>query len=259
MSAPEGTEHPAVLAFYVGDDPMFHQFQAIALYSLLASLLLALPGSANEGEPKREPTAVRGEGADEKKIPADPNDLIAELHKLEARLLKSIGADVQSVKKSVSALQNDITNIKVQQLELKAQLDNQKMIIDQLTEERKKLITNSSPPPSIDKTSLDEIRSKLNAIENAITKIPANGQRLSMYGPTSNSARVMLVNLYSDDMLFIVNGAPYRVGPGRSRALENIPTGTVNMEVFSDRHGIINRQATSLLAGETYTLTAFRR
>ena len=41
--------------------------------------------------------------------------------------------------------------------------------------------------------------------------------------------------------------------------LENIPTGSVSMEVFSDRHGVINRQATNLLAGETFTLTAFKR
>ena len=41
--------------------------------------------------------------------------------------------------------QVDITNIKAQQLELKAQLDSQKAMIDQLTEDRKRLLINSSP------------------------------------------------------------------------------------------------------------------
>ena len=247
---------------------MFHTFQAIALYALLASCALALPARAHE--PKREPASARGEGADEKKVPVDQDAIISvlkeELKKLETGLLKDlsgsvkgISTDVQGVKKSVAALQADLTNIKAQQLDLKAQLDSQKALIDQLTEDRKRLLINSSPAPSIDRASMDEIRNRFNAIENAIAKIPVTDKRLSMYGPTANGARVMLVNLYSDDVLFIVNGANHRVSPGRSKALENIPTGTVNMEVVSDRYGLISTQSTSLLSGETFTLTAFRR
>jgi hypothetical protein len=66
----------------------------------------------------------------------------------------------------------------------------------------------------------------------------------------------MLVNQYSGELLFIVNGVGHRLPPQTSKLVENIPVGALGIEVFSTRFGVFNRQATTLAGGETFTLTA---
>lgn len=108
---------------------------------------------------------------------------------------------------------------------------------------------------------MDETRGSLKALQDAVAKLAAAeaSQRLSMSPPNgtiANTGRVMLVNLYSEELLFIINGASYRVPANKSRMIENVPTGTLRYEVFADRWGSLENRITTLAAGDTFTLSA---
>lgn len=272
-----------------GDSPMIRNWKTLTLYSLLsaATVVYVPQPSLAGGEPKKD-APVRVEGLDElrtaiteltkritslenKKAPETDQDAIigvikAEMKKLEAGMLKDltgtiqgVGAEVQGVKKSVESLQGDINNIKTQQITQKSQLDIHRAMIDQLMEDRKKPVANTTPAiPAVDKTGLDEIRAKLNAIENAIAKLSPTDKRISLSPPTgatANMGRVMLINLSADELLFTVNNASYRLAPRSSKMLD-VPAGSLRYEVFSERWKILDRQTTNLTSGETFTLAA---
>ena len=72
----------------------------------------------------------------------------------------------------------------------------------------------------------------------------------------STTGRIMFVNLYSDELLFAVNGKPYRVPAGRTVAIDNQPAGTFTYEVISSVHGPLRRTTTVLSPSETVTISA---
>jgi hypothetical protein len=107
----------------------------------------------------------------------------------------------------------------------------------------------------VDKAMMDTLK----AIQDGIAKLAPTEKRSSAYpanGTATNTGRVRLINNYSEDLLFIINGLRYRAPANTSRLVENIPVGPVNIEVAADRFGIFNRQAPTLAAGDTFTLTA---
>lgn len=105
-------------------------------------------------------------------------------------------------------------------------------------------------PP--DKT-LEEIKTRLDQIEKALGKQPGQ-ERVANFPP--NMGRMMLVNKYPEELLFVVNGRTYRVGPNSAQPLENVPPGAINYEVISPTWGRRAARSTSLSANETLTLTA---
>src|SRR5439155_50355 len=78
----------------------------------------------------------------------------------------------------------------------------------------------------IDKASVEEIKSKLGAIEQAILKLQPSTSRIALSPPApSSSGRVVLVNLYPEMLLFVVNQKSYRVAPGANVPVDNVPAG----------------------------------
>ena len=99
----------------------------------------------------------------------------------------------------------------------------------------------------------------MKAIQEGIARLGPTDKRVMMSPPTNGAittGRVMLVNLYTEDLLFLVNGAPHRVPPGRSKLVENIPVGSVQYVVHSARWGTLENRSTTLAPGDTFTLTA---
>jgi hypothetical protein len=144
-----------------------------------------------------------------------------------------------------------VSDLQIEQLKHKLQIEQQKFLIDQLT----KRLDAANASPVVDKAMMDTLK----AIQDGIAKLAPTQKRSSAYpanGTATNTGRVMLVNQYSDELLFIVNGVGHRLPPQTSKLVENIPVGALGIEVFSSRFGVFNRQATTLAGGETFTLTA---
>ena len=170
-------------------------------------------------------------------------------------LQKNILAEL---KKTTDAINADIGLLKAKQTEHQVRLDEYKKTLDLVLKKVMEGGPSAPSSPALDKASLDEIRGKLNTIQDALAKLAPTEKRvaLSMPNGTPNAGRVMLVNLYSDVLLFTVNGVPYRLPARTSRMVDNLPSGSLRYEVFSDRFGVLDNQATTLAAGETFTVTA---
>src|SRR5205809_90761 len=105
---------------------MIRYFTGVTVFSLLVAATLAQPIHAG-GEPKKEAPKP-----DESAFIAA---MRAELKTLEINLSNDIGGKIDGLKKEVRALETDV-------VKLKLQLDSQKLLIDQLLEERKKFVAN---------------------------------------------------------------------------------------------------------------------
>lgn len=217
----------------------------------------------------------RLDALEKKKTPTLDTDAItealrAEIRKLENGLLSELQSDIKGVKKSVDAIKTDVGTLQSEQL-------RQKLKIEQLAEEitllKERLKTGpvvGTTPAAVDKTMFEELGKSLKAIHDAITKLGPTEKRIMMSPPSTNGTpniatpvtpsvgRVVLTNLYTDDLLFTVNGTPYRIAAKASKVVD-VPTGTMTYEVFSSRWGMLERNTTAITAGDTFTLAANSR
>jgi len=136
-----------------------------------------------------------------------------------------------------------------------------------LHNELKKLRKQFAEPtvPSLPGTDkgLDDIRGRLNAIEQALQRLaPGNStsNRIALSPPINGATagRVMLVNLYSEDILFTVNNQMHRVEPGRTKQIDAVPAGALTYEVISPTWGRRAFRTTTLAPNETLTVSATR-
>jgi hypothetical protein len=197
--------------------------------------------------------------------------LKAEFKKLETgalaelgRNVQGVGADVKDLKKNIETLETAVGTLQTNQLNQKILIENQKKEIDQLADEvrtlRKRLLQDSTAS-TMDKAAAEEMVKTLRAMQDAIAKFGPTDKRVMMSPPTNGvtptAGRVILQNLYNEDLLFIINGANYRVLPGTSRVIENVPLGPVTYVVHSSRWGPLANRTTTLTAAEnTFNLTA---
>jgi hypothetical protein len=220
-----------------GDSPMIRNWKTLTMYSLLSAAAVAFapqPAVVFATEENQPAKADKLSDADKDAI---ADILRKELKKLEDGVLATLQKRVDTLEGKLSALQ-------LEQL-------GHKILIDQLT----KRLDAASASPVVDKAMMDTLK----AIQDGIAKLAPAEKRSSAYPPNgaaTNMGRVMLVNQYSDELLFIVNGVGHRLPPQTSKLVENIPVGALGIEVFSTRFGVFSRRATTLAGGETFTLTA---
>jgi hypothetical protein len=218
----ESNPDPAIYlprrAARLGDTPMIRTWKTLAIAALLAA---AAPPMASAG----------GAAGD-----ADLKKSIEELSKkLDALTKKVDAASFLSV--------TEVADLKVKLAQMETEQLRQKMELQGLRDK---------PAAATDKALLD----RLSAIEKALAALDAAGRK-SYSPPISGSAgRVLLVNLYSEEMLFIVNKLPYRVEPNRTMQLDGVGAGSVTYEVFSPTWGMRASRTTLLNPNETLTLTA---
>ena len=231
-----------------GDSPMIRNWKTLTMYSLLSAAAVAFAPQPAVVFATEKNLPTNADGQDKKLSDADKEAIAGILRQELKKLEDGVLANLQ---KSVNALEGKVSDLQIEQLKHKLQIEQQKFLIDQLT----KRLDAASASPVADKAMMDTLK----AIQDGIAKLAPGEKRSSAYpanGTATNTGRVMLVNNYSDDLLFIINGLRYRAPAHTSRLVENIPVGPVNIEIAADRFGIFNRQATTLAAGDTFTLTA---
>lgn len=212
-----------------GDTPMKRNWKTVAL---LAATVVLMP------QPVVMAQATNTDNMDLK-------DVLQKLVLIQSSLdnLKTVPADLAAVKKDINTLFGDTWANKI---DLKKTSDRVEQIENSL-----KLLKSSGTNVAAD----SDVRDKLIQIEQAIAKLQGSGQPRIALSPPS-AGRVVLVNLYSEELLFVINKKPQRVQPNTTVTLEAIPAGGLDYEVISDTWGLRARKTTSLTANETFTLTA---
>jgi hypothetical protein len=252
-----------------GDSPMIRNWKTLTMYSLLSAAAVALAPTPPIvfAEEKKIPAKVVDDKAmqeladriatlENKKLTIAEKDALAqvlraELKKLEDGALADINQDLKAVKKGVSELTTELSALKAEQLRQKIQIDNQKYLIEQLT----KRLDAGPTTPTVDKTMLEILKD----IKDGIAKLGPTNERKMMSPPNGTAAtmgRVMLVNLYTEDLLVLINGKAFRVPAGKTRPVDDVPAGNLQFQVHSERWGTFDNRNTNLLPGETFTLTA---
>jgi len=219
-------------AHHQGDSPMLRNWKSLELATLLAAAFTA------------QPVLFAGEGG---KKDVDAKAVLERLeimHKATAKTLGEITKDLTFLKGDHVVMQEELKNKigKVEEKLAKLQSDLEKL---------KKQDPSINP---IDKANFEEIRNRLGQIEQTIAKMQAPS-RIALAPP--NTGRIMLVNLYPEELLFVINGRTYRVPANRTMPLESHPAGTFTYEVIAPRfYGRVAQKTSTLDPNETYTITA---
>jgi hypothetical protein len=260
-----------------GDSPMMRNWKTLTMYSLLAAATYSAPQLVFAGNEPNQP--VKTDGIDElqksmkqllskvtalenKKLSLADQEMIAELLRTELKKLEN--GPLADLKRGVDTLKSDVAGLQSDQTKMKAEIEGQKLQIKILNDEvvnlnKKLLVGGPSQGPAVDKTFMEQLNSSLKILNETIAKLGPTEKRTSMSMPNgtpSTMGRVVLVNLYSQDLLFTLNNMDIRVPARTTKTVENVPTGALRYSVFSDRWGILQSQTTNLAGNDTFTLTA---
>jgi hypothetical protein len=199
-----------------------------------------------------------------------PDEKVTPLDKMERKLLdalKKLDDEVQWLKgesligktryqntqdkldkahEKLEQLATDVSKVQTDLGQLRAELNDVK--------KRFSTSTQALYPPPNDKATLDEIKGRLGKIEEDLAKL-GTAARVAL-SPPAASGRLQLVNSYSEDLLFIVNGRAYRLAPGMTQMVDQVPAGAFTYEVVSPSWGLRARNSPLLASGETFTITA---
>ncbi len=253
-----------------GDSPMIRNWKTLTMVSLLSTAAVTFvpqPAMLIAQEKKDPPVEVKGLDELQKSI----NELLTRIDKLEKKKAPALDQDAlteviraelkAALGKSMEALKADILGIQQDHIKHQLHIENQKAEIKRLTAEldgmRKKLAEGPAAP-AVDKAFMEEVRTTLKTLNETIAKLGPTKERQMFSPPINGNAaqgRVVIVNLYNEDLLFLINGAPHRVPAGMSKLLD-IPAGTLHYRVHSNRWGPLSNQTTTVAGGDTFTLTA---
>ncbi len=229
---------------------MISNWKTLTLYSLLSAATVVQPLRADDPDTRDKP--LKDLGKQIEKLVTGIGELEKRIGNLEfgVAALKDVGKDLKAVKKSIDRLQTDMALVKEEQKDRKIKIELLEQGISLLQKADKQA-------PAANPAELAEIRAKLNAIQEAVAKLAPAQKRDSMFpsGPAGNVGRVVLLNNYSREVTFIVNDKTYRVPPRTNMILDS-PSGALNYAVFVDPWGLLENRVTTLVSGETFTLTA---
>jgi hypothetical protein len=157
---------------------------------------------------------------------------------------KAISTDIGKLKQEITTLQTDglgqrldleKTNTKLEGLESK--LAKMRADLDALKGQKISLYP--------DKT-LEELKTRIEDLE----------RNLSVSKSSPVAGRVLLINQYSERLLFVVNGKTHVVMPNTQVALEGQTPGALTYEVWSPTFGRTAASITTLEPNRTFTLLA---
>lgn len=258
-----------------GESPMKRNWKMLAMYSLMAvtSVTIAPPPIFTQ-EPAKDNTDELKKAIDRliKRIDVleqKPTDEEAIARVMRTELKKLENGTLADIKKNIEQATTDVAAIQAEQRKQKKQLEDQKFLIDLLTGRidslEKKLLAGGAAPatatPAVDLKFMEEFRSSMKALQETLAKMGTTTERRSMSPPengitSAKLGRVLIVNHYPQELLFTINGVGHRLPANSSKLVENVPAGALNYEVFMRGLGIVDRQITTLAAGDTFNLTA---
>jgi gas vesicle protein len=176
--------------------------------------------------------------------PAEGGDLKSVLERI-GKMEKSLTKEMHEAFKNVAA---DMDNVKKQVADLKSNVEGKILAIRIGAEESERRIETLE-------AEVKKLNRALTQLEQTVAKIPSSSY-VAKSAPIPASSRVMLVNLYAEDMVFYINQRSYTVRANASQIVDAVPPGSMTYEVYSPTWGRRAFSTTSLQTGETLTLTA---
>ena len=216
-----------------GETPMIRNWKMVAFYSLFASVISQAPAFAGEKE--------------------DIKKVLEKLDKLQ-KSADDIKDDVKGLKTDVTKLQGDFGG-------LSSKVGSNTIKIEELENNYKDLKLKlealaSRKGISGDKVSIEEVKAMLSSIEQAILKLTPGEKRVALSPPTTSAGRVVLVSVYGERLMFLLNNKSYVVEPNTTLPIDGVPAGALTYEVRSPTFGVVSRGNTMLNPNDTFTLTA---
>jgi hypothetical protein len=224
-----------------GDTPMMRNWSVLKLSSVLAVALAAPTVQANG------PTEF---GQDPEKL--------KEIEKKLDKLIETVTiiqkgniADMKAVREALDYLKLGLDDTALKLAGAMGRIDAlEKQVADLRAAlsklEKNKETTSFYPAEKV----LDEIARRLASLELAIKNAPTTSLRPPTVG------RIQLANMFQREVLFMINGKPFRVAPFSTVMLDNQPAGQFSYEVIASPWGVIRELTTPmLLPGDTYTIT----
>jgi len=247
---PQDDERIFVYEIHHGESPMLNTWKQLRLASFLAAAMTVaapIPAIAQE-----DPKVLEG------LIKSMDTDIKAAFKGLRADV-KLVDDDVKNLKTGMTNLQStviiqgeDLIKLTTKVGELEKNIKDLRRELDDMRQKLPGDITFYAP---VTKESFEELKNRLKDIEQKLTE-QGSSKRIALAPATTNTGRLMLVNLYNEDLDFRVNGQSYRVPAGRSMPIDNVPAGSVSYEMTSPTWGRRASTTTNLTANETLTLTA---
>jgi hypothetical protein len=250
---PAVLEAPACMSIYVpqrGETPMMRNWKLLALPAVLTAALSATPTVVTAG----------GQGDADKSVLERLEKMdksIQDAFKKISDEMLLLKGDALIAKASIQKAQEKIDQLEKDMAQTLREVAKLHLEVDDLRKRAPSVTQALYPPP--DKANLDDIRSRLGKIELDLARI-ASSSRTSLSPPPvllpAPVGRLRLINDYSEDLLFLVNGRSYRVAPGTTEVLEGVPAGAFTYEVISPTWGLRARNTPVLAAGEMFTISA---
>jgi hypothetical protein len=210
-----------------GVTPMLRNWTVLTYSSLLA-LTLSPVSSAFGGHPDGSPQELQA-------IKESVEALSKKLDSMELTLLKSLHANKDAIIRDVT---------EANKLQLETQIGTLSKTLTHFEDKVKNL-------HEVEKT-INEIKAQLAKMEAGLGKV--NSDTRTANALPVNLGRIELINFFTEDVLFVVNGNNYRVRPYEKKELLAQPSGSFKYEVIW--RGLLLREGRPTLeTGNTYTLT----
>jgi hypothetical protein len=228
------------LAPHRGDTPMLRNWK---LFELAALLAIAAPSPI---------VLAGGEGKETEK---------AILERVE-KMVKDLKAQVAEVKTQVNSMSGSLGNVAKEVAELKGEITPLKGItlkIESLNSSfggLKAELERFKSASSMDKIGLEDVKERLANIEKALARLQQTEMRTSFSPAATAFGKIMLINNYTDRLLFQINDKQFFVEPGTSQPIENVPAGPFTYRVMSPNHGWLAQHNRVLEPNRTFTLNA---
>jgi septal ring factor EnvC (AmiA/AmiB activator) len=144
-------------------------------------------------------------------------------------------ADIKDIKQRLETIEKGLTAIQKSIDAIKAQALNVNLMNARLNKLEEKMAG---------------LQTTLEALQKQLKK--QNTTQVSKAPP--EVGKIVLTNRYDEEILFIVNNTSYRLAPGTSSVLAEVPAGTITYEVISPTFGLVTRKTTTLAANKTINI-----
>jgi hypothetical protein len=243
---------------------MTRTWKTCGLSTLTVLVLLTRVSAGGAGEkPPPDPDPIKKIEKQVEEIAARGKGLADQITKA----FKQFGEDLKSIDSRLKALEGKeadaglrLTDAEQKLAKHKEQIVNLEKIIEKLrddVEELRRRLPEGRIAKSLDpeRADLKDLLTRVQRLEQEVERLSAGGSgRIARSAP--NTGRVVFMNRYPQELLFILNGQAQRVLPNTQQIFGNVPAGTFTYEVIVDGGGSGGRQTRTLAPGETFTITA---
>jgi hypothetical protein len=173
----------------------------------------------------------------------------------------NLGIDIKNLKRDVEVLKENDADTGVKLRVAQDKIGTLERVVNQLrldieTLQKRLPSVALSRYPAEEKATLEDIRARLERIEELVRRLGTTTLRPPITTPRPDTGRIVLVNAYPGEVLFLINQKPYRLATNQTATIDNQPAGVFTYEVISETTGSRGPRTRVLAAGETYTLTA---